>query len=67
MNLDHYLHAHIEARYDWEPDEYKVRPSYFYPKELRYSDEHEYCEARHGELKRKLAEALRELMGRPGY
>ena len=29
MNLDHYLHAHIEARYDWEPDEYKCRPSYF--------------------------------------
>jgi hypothetical protein len=24
MNLDHYFHAHIEARYDWEPDENKL-------------------------------------------
>lgn len=67
MNLDHYLHAHIEARYDWEPEEYKCRPSYFYPKELRYRQEHEYSEERHGEMRRKIAEALRELMGQSGY
>lgn len=62
MNLDHYLHAHIEARYDWEPDEYKCRPSYFYPKEQRYSVQSEYNEAKHGEMKRKITEALIALM-----
>lgn len=67
MNLDHYLHAHIEARYDWEPEDMKCRPSWFYPKELRFAPEHEFDESRHGELKRQLADALRELMGQQGY
>jgi len=62
MNLDHYLHAHVEARYDWEPDEYKCRPSYFYPKEQRYSKEFEYNENQYGELKRNITEALKSLM-----
>lgn len=26
MNLDDYLHTHIEARYDWEAEEYKYKP-----------------------------------------
>jgi len=29
MNLDHYLHTHIEARYDWEPTVYINRLSFF--------------------------------------
>lgn len=62
MNLDHYLHAHIEARYEWEPDEYKYLPSYFYPKEKRYAQEYEFCEEQFGTLKRKIKEALLELM-----
>lgn len=62
MNLDCYLHTHIEARYDWEPDEYKCRPSWFYPKEKRYIVEYEYCEERYGELKRKISANLVELM-----
>lgn len=64
MNLDHYLHAHIEARYDWEPEEYKCRPRWFYPREIMYSKEYEYSEERHGEMKRKIAEALREICKR---
>lgn len=67
MNLDHYLHAHIQARYDWEPDEYKCRPSFFYPKELRYAPQYEYDEAKHGGMKREITAALRELMYRSGY
>ena len=62
MNLDHYLQAHIEARYDWEPDEYKCKPSYFYPKEQRYSKEFEYSENQFGELKRNITEALKSLV-----
>ena len=62
MNLDHYLHTHIEARYDWEPEEYKTRPSYFYPREQRYSQEYEYSEHKYGGLKQKITEALMVLM-----
>ena len=67
MNYDHYLHTHIEARYDWEPEEYKCRPSYFYPKEQRYSSEYEYSEEKYGELKRKITENLVKLMKADGY
>lgn len=67
MNLDHYLHAHIEARYDWEPEEFKSRPSYFYPKEQRYSAESTYSELRHGDLRRRITEALKQLMAQNGY
>jgi len=63
MNLDHYLHTHIEARYEWEPDEYKIRPSYFYPKEQRFGQEYEYSEDKYGELKRQITEILKDLMG----
>lgn len=38
MNLDHYLHAHIEARYAWESEEYQCGPSWKYPKEFRYDE-----------------------------
>ena len=62
MNLDHYLHTHIEARYDWEPDENKSRPVYFYPPEMRYDKEYEYSELKYGDLKQKITETLLELM-----
>lgn len=67
MNLDHYLHAHIEARYDWEPDEYRCRPTSCYPKELRFAAQFDYNETRHGDMKKKLEEALLELTGRQMY
>jgi len=62
MNLDHYLHAHIEAHYDWESDEYKCRPSYFYPEEQKYGKEFEYNENKYGKLKRNITEALNSLV-----
>ena len=62
MNADHYLHTHIEARYDWEQDEYKRRPSYFYPREQRFGNEYEYSEEKYGELKKNLTKALTELI-----
>lgn len=62
MNLDHFLHTHIEARYDWEPEEYKIRPSFFYPKEERYLEKYEYSDERFGDLKQKITKSLLELM-----
>ena len=62
MNADHYLHTHIEARYDWEPDSNKRRPVCLYPREERFSKEAEYSEEKHGELKRRIAVELKRLM-----
>ena len=67
MNLDNYLHAHIEARYDWEPDENKRRPSYFYPKEQRYSSQYEYSEEKYGVLKENITLNLIEIMKNVEY
>jgi diadenosine tetraphosphate (Ap4A) HIT family hydrolase len=62
MNLDHFLHTHIEARYNWEMDEYKNKPGYFYPKDQRYGNEYEYSEEKYGILKQRLTEALTALI-----
>jgi diadenosine tetraphosphate (Ap4A) HIT family hydrolase len=67
MNLDHYLHTHIEARYDWEPAANKCRPSYFYPKEQRYDTQYEYSDEKYGDLKRNITQNLLELMRDAGY
>ena len=67
MNQDNYLHTHIEARYDWEPDEYKFRPSWTYPENERFIAKYEFTEERHGELKRKITEYLRELVQNTDY
>lgn len=67
MNLDNYLHAHVEARYDWEPDEYKRRPTACYPADQRYAAQFDYDESRYGKLRRKLSEALKALMDEPAY
>ncbi len=67
MNKDNFLHTHIEARYDWEPDEYKFRPSWTYPEHERYTEQYAFDEARHGQLKKKLEETLTELMAQEGY
>jgi diadenosine tetraphosphate (Ap4A) HIT family hydrolase len=62
MNLDHYLHTHIEARYEWEADEYRNRPTYFHPREQRFGKEYEFNEQKYGELKLKITEVLKELI-----
>lgn len=67
MNKDNYLHTHIEARYDWEPDEYKYRPSWTYPEKERYSEQYAFSKEKHGDLMQKLAETLVELMSQVGY
>jgi diadenosine tetraphosphate (Ap4A) HIT family hydrolase len=66
MNTDHYLHAHIRARYDWEPNEYKSIPVWSYPEDRVYSREYKYDDIKHGALKKGITESLMELMNRPG-
>lgn len=67
MNKDNFLHTHIEARYDWEPNEYKYRPSWTYPEQERYTEQYAFNETQHGQLKKKLAEVLTVLMAQEGY
>ena len=58
MNTDHFLHAHIQARYGWEPEERKRWPAFSYPKEMFYDAVHEFEEQKHSGLKRALSEYL---------
>lgn len=67
MNYDHYLHTHIEARYDWEPEEYKIRPSFFYPKELRYQPQYDFAQEPYRTLKGQLTKALLAVMEEAGH
>jgi len=60
-NTDAYLHAHIIPRYDWENDELRKLPVWLYSPEYRTSPEHQFSPEKHGELKRRLAEALNAL------
>ena len=67
MNKDNYLHTHIEARYDWEPDEYKYRPSWTYPEDERFIEMYAFNEKEHGLLRCQIRENLRERMMEEGY
>ena len=67
MNQDGYLHTHIEARYEWEPELYKFRPSWIYPESVRNDPNHAFDPEKHGKLQKQLAQALTELMQQPGY
>lgn len=67
MNQDSYLHTHIEARYDWESEEYKRRPSWIYPENERYIEKYAFSEEHHGELKKKITEYLTERMKKADY
>jgi len=62
MNLDHYLHTHIEARYGHEPEFYKTKPTWYYPHEQRFGDEYHFCNKKYGELKCKIEAEIIRLM-----
>jgi len=61
-NTDAYVHAHVWARYEWEPQQYIGGPVWRYPKETRFEQAHEFSVEKHGDLKGQLAAALAELM-----
>lgn len=60
-NTDAFLHAHIFPRYDWETDAYSRQPVWLYPPEYRLGAEFAFDAERHGELKTRLTEKLKEL------
>lgn len=61
-NADHYLHAHVQARYDWEPEEYRRGPAFGYPREMWTGEQHQFSEEKHGDLKARLTARLLELI-----
>lgn len=55
------LHAHVHARYTWEPPDKVTGPVWRYPKATRYDPRHRYTDAAHGELRAAIARELRRL------
>jgi diadenosine tetraphosphate (Ap4A) HIT family hydrolase len=51
-----WLHAHVHARYDWEPPERVGCPVWLYPD--RFDEAHAYDDSRHGELRESIAREL---------
>jgi diadenosine tetraphosphate (Ap4A) HIT family hydrolase len=61
-NIDTYLHAHIFPRYAWEEETKRKNPVWKYPKEMWELHEYQFNEEKHGDMKKKLAERLKQLM-----
>jgi diadenosine tetraphosphate (Ap4A) HIT family hydrolase len=61
-NYDHYLHAHVFPRYDWEPTERRESPVWLYPDTVRADLSVAYSEEVHGQLRQNLADTLLILM-----
>jgi len=60
MNTDPYLHTHIHARYDWEPEEFRKGPTWWWSKEKLLRPEHDWQQFE--ELKQDITSALTEIM-----
>lgn len=65
-NSDAFLHAHVWPRYEWEPDEYRSGPPLSYPRERLFAPEHAFSDERHGDLRRRIGEALAAVMTEHG-
>jgi len=61
-NTDAYVHAHVWARYDWEPKEYIGGPVWRYPRETRFAPEQSFSPEKHDHFRQQLAEFLGTLM-----
>lgn len=59
-NSLHTLHAHVHARYAWEPAEYRNGPVWRYPTELRNSPQHELA-PEHDDLRAAITRELERL------
>lgn len=55
-----WLHAHVHARYEWEPADHVGQPVWLYPD--RFADEHAYDIERHGDLRQRICDELLERM-----
>ncbi len=58
-NLDPTLHAHVVPRHADEPESLRTKAIWLYPPEQWDAPEHAFSEAKHGELRRSIAQALR--------
>lgn len=63
-NFDAYLHAHINARYNWEPAHLMLGPVARYPKEISAAAQVQLG-PQHDDLRAELAEQIRRLAGQP--
>lgn len=61
-NYDHYLHAHLFPRYNWEPRKRQEYPVWLYPDSVGADPNVAYSEATHGKLRQQLTEVLLTLM-----
>ncbi len=61
-NTDAFVHAHVWARYEWEPAEYIGGPVWRYPEDIRNAQKHAFSPAIHGHRKRQMAAVLGKLM-----
>jgi diadenosine tetraphosphate (Ap4A) HIT family hydrolase len=61
-NLLAALHAHIRPRYEWEPEDRKTRPVSAYSEAVLVSPDHDYDQAKHGELRAAITSELERLM-----
>jgi hypothetical protein len=59
-NTDAYLHAHLFARYDWEPAPHVGRPVWLYKPEDFYGPDTAVA-ARHDDLRQRLVTELKSL------
>jgi diadenosine tetraphosphate (Ap4A) HIT family hydrolase len=59
-NSVHRLHAHVHARYAWEPPEYRTWPVWRYPDEMRQTPE--ALGERHAPLRAAIATELGRVM-----
>ncbi|MBN1777744.1 MAG: hypothetical protein JW811_06435 [Clostridiales bacterium] len=67
MNLDTHLHAHIQARYAWEPDEYRTGPAWNYPRERRCDPKCFCTEESSRALRENIKAALEKRLEAIGY
>lgn len=61
-NYDHYLHAHLFPRYEWEPRERLEYPVWLYPDAVSADPNAAYSGEQHGKLRQQLTEMLLALM-----
>ena len=58
----HHLHGHVHPRYEWEPSDKIASPVWRYPKDVRNAPEHEYSDAKHGDLRALITRELTDIM-----
>jgi len=67
MNQYYPLHAHIQARYAWEPEEYRTGPVSNYPQSVRSDPQCYYAAEKNLALLSQLQAALSRRLDETGY